>query len=111
LALRADRSRRRMGRARRRPHSAGTHFGLSHLQLLHAPGAALLRPMNIAGFASQFLQLAIAVALAPLLVGWVNQCRAWLANKRAPSLFLPYRTIRKLFTNDAVVAAHAAPVF
>ena len=48
-----------------------------------------------------------ALALAPLLVGWVNQCRAWLANKRAPSILLPYRTIHKLFVKDAVkVAAH-----
>ena len=53
---------------------------------------------------SQLLQVAIALLLAPLLVGWVNQCRAWLQNKRAPSLLLPYRTIRKLFMKDAVVA-------
>jgi formate hydrogenlyase subunit 4 len=49
--------------------------------------------------------------LAPLLVGWVNQCRAWLANKSAPSLLLPYRTIRKLFHKDAVVAENASPIF
>jgi formate hydrogenlyase subunit 4 len=57
------------------------------------------------------LQLAIALLLAPLLVGWVNQCRAWLANKSAPSLFLPYRTIRKLFHKNAVVAENASPIF
>ncbi len=51
------------------------------------------------------------MALAPLLVGWVNQCRAWLANKSAPSLFLPYRTIRKLFAKDAVVAENASAIF
>jgi len=67
--------------------------------------------MTAAGFASQLLQLAIAVALAPLLVGWVNQCRAWLQNKSAPSLFLPYRTIRKLFAKDAVVAEGASGIF
>jgi formate hydrogenlyase subunit 4 len=60
--------------------------------------------MTVAAFLSQLLQLAIALLLAPLLVGWVNQCRAWLANKSAPSLLLPYRTIRKLFMKDAVVA-------
>ena len=32
-------------------------------------------------------------------------------NKRAPSLFLPYRTIRKLFLKDAVVAHNASPLF
>ncbi|MFO1311339.1 MAG: NADH-quinone oxidoreductase subunit H [Burkholderiales bacterium] len=67
--------------------------------------------MNAAGLLSQFLQLAIALALAPLLVGWINQCRAWLANKTAPPLLLPYRTIRKLFMKDAVVAEGASPLF
>ena len=67
--------------------------------------------MTVTAFLSQLLQLAIALLLAPLLVGWVNQCRAWLANKSAPSLLLPYRTIRKLFMKDAVVAGNASPVF
>jgi formate hydrogenlyase subunit 4 len=67
--------------------------------------------MTPSGFLSQFLQLAVALALAPLLVGWVNQCRAWLANRSAPPLTLPYRTIRKLFHKDAVVAENASPVF
>ena len=67
--------------------------------------------MTATGLLSQTLQLAIALLLAPLLVGWVNQCRAWLANKSAPSLFLPYRTIRKLFHKNAVVAENASPIF
>jgi len=67
--------------------------------------------MTFSGFVSQILQLAIALALAPLLVGWVNQCRAWLANRSAPPLALPYRTIAKLFHKDAVVAQNASPLF
>jgi formate hydrogenlyase subunit 4 len=67
--------------------------------------------MTPSGFLSQILQLAVALALAPLLVGWVNQCRAWLANRSAPPLTLPYRTIRKLFQKDAVVAESASPLF
>src|SRR3954471_21516847 len=67
--------------------------------------------MTITGFLTQLLEIAIAVALAPLLVGWVNMCRAWLQNKSAPSLFLPYYTIRKLFMKDAVVATSASPIF
>src|SRR5438067_2440113 len=67
--------------------------------------------MTATGFISQLLQLAIALCLAPLLLGWVNQCRAWLQNKSAPSLLLPYRTIRKLFHKDAVVAENASPIF
>jgi formate hydrogenlyase subunit 4 len=67
--------------------------------------------MTVSAILSELLQLAIALALAPLLVGWVNQCRAWLQNKSAPSLLLPYRTIRKLFMKDAVVASNASPIF
>ncbi len=67
--------------------------------------------MTSIGFVLQLLQLAIALLLAPLLTGWVVMCRAWLQNKRAPSLFLPYRTIRKLFHKDAVVAEHASRIF
>jgi formate hydrogenlyase subunit 4 len=67
--------------------------------------------MTVAGLVSQFLQLALALLLAPLLVGWVSCCRAWLSSRSAPPLLLPYRTIRKLFAKDAVVAAGASPVF
>ena len=67
--------------------------------------------MSDIGFLSQLLQVTVALALAPLLVGWVNQCRAWLSNKRAPSILIPYRTIHKLFIKDAVVAENASPIF
>ncbi|MEP7208137.1 MAG: NADH-quinone oxidoreductase subunit H [Casimicrobiaceae bacterium] len=67
--------------------------------------------MSLGGFLSQLLQVAIALALAPLLVGWVAQCRAWLQNRSAPSLLLPYRTLHKLFLKDAVMAEHASPLF
>ena len=67
--------------------------------------------MTVSAILSQLLQLALALALAPLLVGWINQCRAWLQNKSAPPLLLPYRTIRKLFLKDAIVAESASPVF
>ncbi len=67
--------------------------------------------MTATGILSQLAQLALALALAPVLVGWVNQCRAWLQNKRAPPLLLPYYTIVKLFHKDAVVAENASPLF
>jgi formate hydrogenlyase subunit 4 len=60
---------------------------------------------------TQLLEVLAAVTLAPLLLGWVNQCRAWLQNRSAPSLLLPYRNIRKLFHKDAVIAEHASPLF
>jgi formate hydrogenlyase subunit 4 len=46
-----------------------------------------------------------------LFVGWVNMCRAWLQNRRAPSVLLPYRGLRKLFNKDAVIAETASPLF
>jgi formate hydrogenlyase subunit 4 len=67
--------------------------------------------MTASALLSQLLQLGVALLLAPLLVGWVSQCRAWLQNKSAPSLLLPYRTIHKLFIKDAVVARNASPIF
>lgn len=57
------------------------------------------------------LEIAAALAVAPAFLGWVNQCRAWLQNRRAPSLWLPYRNLSKLFHKDAVLAANASPLF
>jgi formate hydrogenlyase subunit 4 len=60
---------------------------------------------------TQVLEVFAALAAAPLFLGWINQCRAWLQNRRAPSVWLPYRGIRKLFHKDAVIAASASPLF
>jgi len=67
--------------------------------------------MNWSGLFSQLLEITVALLLAPLLTGWVNQCRAWLQNKSAPSLLLQYRMLRKLFHKESVVAEHASPLF
>ena len=67
--------------------------------------------MRPAAVIAQLLEIAVALAAAPLFLGWVNQCRAWLANRRAPSVLLPYRNIRKLFHKDAVLAENASPLF
>jgi formate hydrogenlyase subunit 4 len=63
------------------------------------------------GFLFQILQSVFVVLAAPLLMGWVNQCRAWLQNRRAPSIWLPYYTLAKLFQKDAVIARDASPLF
>jgi formate hydrogenlyase subunit 4 len=60
---------------------------------------------------TQFLEIVAAIAAAPLLLGWVNQCRAWLQNRSAPSLLLPYRNLRKLLHKESVIAASASPLF
>jgi formate hydrogenlyase subunit 4 len=63
------------------------------------------------GLASQLLEIAAALALAPLLAGWVAQCRAWMQNRTGPGLLQPYRVLHKLFNKDSVVAHHASPLF
>ncbi|MBK9244893.1 MAG: NADH-quinone oxidoreductase subunit H [Burkholderiales bacterium] len=67
--------------------------------------------MTLSGFVAQLLAVLIAVAGAPLLSGWVNKCRAWLGNRSAPPLMLPYRTLHKLFWKESVVAESASPLF
>jgi formate hydrogenlyase subunit 4 len=67
--------------------------------------------MTFSGLLSQFLEIVIAVALAPLLTGWVNQWRAWLQNRSAPSLWQPYRVLHKLFNKESVLADHASRLF
>ncbi|HXZ94022.1 MAG TPA: NADH-quinone oxidoreductase subunit H [Burkholderiales bacterium] len=67
--------------------------------------------INLAGIAAQFAELVLAMLLAPLLTGWVNQCRAWLQNKSAPGLLQPYRTLNKLFRKEVVLARNASPLF
>ena len=67
--------------------------------------------MNLHGAASQLLEIAIALLLAPILSGWINQCRAWLQNRSAPSLWQPFRLLHKLFHKEPVIAADASPLF
>ena len=67
--------------------------------------------MNAAGALAQGIEIALAIALAPLLTGWVNQWRAWLQNRSAPSLWQPYRMLHKLFHKESMVADHASRLF
>jgi len=63
------------------------------------------------GAIAQVTELVLAILLAPLLTGWVNNCRAWLQNKSAPGLLQPYRVIGKLFRKEVVLAHNASPLF
>src|ERR1700741_3557774 len=67
--------------------------------------------MTAGGALNQLVQLLLVAAAAPLLVGWVNACRAWLQNKSAPSVLQPYRVLRKLLIKDAVLAENASWLF
>jgi formate hydrogenlyase subunit 4 len=60
---------------------------------------------------SQLLEALFAVLVAPLALGWVNQCRAWLQNRRGPGVMQPYRVIAKLLRKDVVLAYNASVLF
>jgi formate hydrogenlyase subunit 4 len=62
-------------------------------------------------FESFFYQLAqtlIVLVAAPLMLGWVNQCRAWLQNRSGAGVLQPYRVLAKLFQKDVVMARDAS---
>jgi formate hydrogenlyase subunit 4 len=67
--------------------------------------------MSALGALSQFMEIVVALLLAPLLTGWVNQWRARLQNKSAPGLLQPYRVLHKLFNKESVLAEHASTLF
>lgn len=59
----------------------------------------------------QVLQSLLMLFLAPLLIGWIRQNRAWLNNKKGAGLLQPYREIRKLFYKKPVLAENASWLF
>jgi formate hydrogenlyase subunit 4 len=67
--------------------------------------------MSLAGAAAQLLELVLALLLAPILGGWIQQCRAWLQNRSAPSVLQPFRPLHKLFHKEPAVAERASPLF
>jgi len=67
--------------------------------------------MTLGGALNQLVQLLLVALAAPLLMGWVNACRAWLQNRSAPSLLQPYRVLRKLLHKDAALAENASWLF
>ena len=60
---------------------------------------------------AQLAAFAAALVLAPLLTGWINQCRAWLQNRSAPPLLQTYYTLHKLFHKNVLLAHNASPLF
>jgi formate hydrogenlyase subunit 4 len=67
--------------------------------------------ITLSGVVSQLIEIVLALAFAPLLMGWVNQCRAWFQGRSGPGLLQPYRTLHKLFIKESVVAHTASPLF
>ncbi len=67
--------------------------------------------MRAISFVRQFVEVVLAIAIAPLFAGWIAQCRAWLQNRSAPPLLQPYQMLRKLFFKDVALATNASVLF
>ncbi len=62
-------------------------------------------------FMRQAVQILFVTAMAPLLAGWIRQCRAWLANRAGAGLLQPYREISRLLRKQPVVPHEASALF
>ncbi len=67
--------------------------------------------MSASAIFLQLLQNVLVLLAAPLLLGWINQCRAWLQNRNGAGMLQPYRNLLKLFHKDAVLAHNASQLF
>jgi len=66
---------------------------------------------TFSGTAFQLMQALFVIAIAPLWMGWINQCRALLQNRRGAGILQPYYHLRKLFIKDALLAENASILF
>ena len=60
---------------------------------------------------AQFAQMALVLALAPLLTGFVRKLKARLLRRRGPSVFQPYRDLLRLLRKEVVLAENASWLF
>jgi formate hydrogenlyase subunit 4 len=65
----------------------------------------------ILGFVVQGLQMALVLALAPLLFGFTRKVKARLLRRRGPPVLQPYRDLLKLIRKEAVLAQNASWLF
>jgi formate hydrogenlyase subunit 4 len=57
------------------------------------------------------LQTLLFIGAAPLLSGWIKRVKCRLQNRSAPSLFQPYRDLRKLYRKRPIIAYPASWIF
>jgi formate hydrogenlyase subunit 4 len=57
------------------------------------------------------LQVLFVVAFAPLVAGVLSRLKEIVQSRRGPSIFQPYRDLRKLFHKDEVVSEQASWIF
>ena len=68
------------------------HPAVPAVQLRHPDRPAGVCPMTTTTLLFQLFQNVLVLLAAPLLLGWVNQCRAWMQNRSGAGILQPYRT-------------------
>ena len=67
--------------------------------------------MTASGLAAAVVQVVVAIAGAPVLVGVMRRVRARLEGRAGPPVSQPWRDIRKLMRKERIVPANASWVF
>jgi formate hydrogenlyase subunit 4 len=57
------------------------------------------------------LETLLFVAAAPLLAGWIKMLKCFLQNRKPPSVFQPYRNLRKLYCKQPILPKPASWIF
>ena len=57
------------------------------------------------------MQVLVVMALSPLAVGVLNRLEEIIQSKDGPSIFQPYRDLRKLFSKDEVISEESSWLF
>lgn len=65
----------------------------------------------MSALAAQLGQMLLVLAIAPALTGVVRKMKARLQRRIGPSIFQPYRDLRRLFGKDAVIADNTSWLF
>jgi formate hydrogenlyase subunit 4 len=67
--------------------------------------------LNLHSLLIELAQVAVLLFVAPLFAGWVKMLKCWFQGRTSPSIFQPFRDIRKLFAKDVTLAENASWIF
>jgi len=67
--------------------------------------------LNLDPFIIELAQVAVLLLIAPLFAGWVKMLKCWFQGRTSPSIFQPFRDIRKQFSKDVTLAENASWIF
>ncbi|WP_457797458.1 respiratory chain complex I subunit 1 family protein [Methylocystis sp. S23] len=65
----------------------------------------------ILGLLAQFFQMALVLALAPLLIGFLRKIKARLLRRQGPPILQPWRDLLRLLRKETVLAENASPFY